>query len=370
MYTPGSSAGLPLSVLRSFDAPPPAVAADAEALRDRVSGIASGLLALVDIEADPLRSREHILLASILSASFAAGRGIDLAGIIRQVQKPPFDRVGVLDLESFYPSGDRFALMMALNNLLASPGFSSWTEGEPLDIARLLHTPRGKPRVSVLSIAHLSDPQRMFFVSVLLNEVIAWMRAQPGTSSLRAILYMDEIAGYFPPTAMPPSKRPMLTLLKQARAFGLGVVLATQNPVDLDYKGLSNCGTWFIGRLQTERDKLRVLDGLEGAAAGAGRGFERAQLDRVLSGLGSRVFLMNNVHEDGPVTFQSRWALSYLRGPLTRDQIRGLMDPHRSAATDGDAAQGRAAVGKGNAPGNAPRSPLRRSMIDRSCPRK
>ena len=333
IYTPGSNAGLPLSVLRSFAAPPRALLDDAEGLRDRVGGVVSGLLALVDIEADPLKSREYILLANILESSWRAGKDLDVAQLIRLVQKPPFETLGVLDLESFFPAADRFGLAMSFNNLLASPGFAAWTEGEPLDIGKLLYTAAGKPRISVLSIAHLSDAQRMFFVSVFLSEVLSWMRAQPGTSSLRALLYMDEIAGYFPPSAMPPSKRPMLTLLKQARAFGLGVVLATQNPVDLDYKGLSNAGTWFIGRLQTERDKLRVLDGLEGASAAAGRAFDRQKLDATLSGLPGRVFLMNNVHEDAPVVFQSRWALSYLRGPLQREQIRALMDERKAAAS-------------------------------------
>jgi hypothetical protein len=205
-------------------------------------------------------------------------------------------------------------------------------EGEPLDVPRLLWTPEGKPRLAVLSIAHLSDAERMFFVTLLLNEVIAWMRTQPGTSSLRALLYMDEVFGYFPPTANPPSKTPMLTLLKQARAFGVGVVLATQNPVDLDYKGLSNAGTWFLGRLQTERDKARVLDGLEGASASQGSGFDRKRIETILSGLGSRVFLMNNVHDNAPVLFQTRWALCYLRGPLTRSQIQTLTASRRTAA--------------------------------------
>ena len=219
---------------------------------------------------------------------------------------------------------------MSLNNLLASPGFEAWLEGEPLDIGKLLYTPGGKPRIAVLSIAHLSDSERMFFVTLVLNEMLSWTRRQSGTTSLRAILYMDEIFGYFPPVATPPSKRPLLTLLKQARAFGVGVVLATQNPVDLDYKGLSNAGTWFIGRLQTERDKQRLIEGLEGAASEGNQKFDRAKTEQILASLGKRVFLMNNVHEDAPVAFESRWAFSYLRGPLTRAQIRALMNGRES----------------------------------------
>ena len=312
-------------MLRSFDAPPPGLIEQAEAYRERVASTVSGLLALLGIVVDPITSREHILLANVLDHSWRAGHDLDMAGLIHAVQSPPFQKVGVLDLETFFPAKERFALAMKLNNLLASPGFAAWLEGDPLDVGGLLYTPAGKPRLSIMSIAHLSDNERMFFVTILLNEVLAWIRTQPGTSSLRAILYMDEIFGYFPPTANPPSKVPMLTLLKQARAFGLGVVLATQNPVDLDYKGLSNAGTWFLGRLQTQRDKDRVLEGLEGASTVAGHAFDRKKMDEILSGLGNRVFVMNNVHDDKPVVFQTRWALSYLRGPLTREQIQTLM---------------------------------------------
>jgi hypothetical protein len=336
VYTPGSSAGVPLTVLRSLSAPPATTMQNAEALRDAVSAAAGSLLGLMGIDSDPLRSREHILLANIFDRAWRDGQSVDMPALMRLIQQPPFDKVGVLDLESFFPAKERFALSMQLNNLLASPGFSAWMTGEPLDVQRLFYTPTGKPRLSILSISHLSDAERMFFVTILLSEVIGWMRNQSGTSSLRALLYMDEVFGYFPPSANPPSKTPMLTLLKQARAFGLGVVLATQNPVDLDYKGLANCGTWFLGRLQTERDKLRVLDGLEGASATAGHSFDRSEMEKILSGLGNRVFLMNNVHDDAPVVFQTRWALSYLRGPLTREQTSRLMAEKKAASSGAD----------------------------------
>ncbi|MDA0323491.1 MAG: DUF87 domain-containing protein [Verrucomicrobia bacterium] len=332
IYTPGSQAGLPISVIKSFAAPPPELLNDSDAVRDRIQASVSGLLALLGIDADPLQSREHILLSNILLHHWQKGKSLGLADLIREIQAPPFTVLGVFDLETFYPGKERMTLAMRLNNALASPGFSAWMEGDPLDCQRLLYTPEGKPRVSILSIAHLSESERMFFVTVLLNEVVSWMRTQPGTSSLRAILYMDEIFGYFPPTANPPSKLPMLTLLKQARAYGLGCVLATQNPVDLDYKGLANTGTWFIGRLQAERDKMRLLDGLEGATASAGQTFDRARIETILSGLGSRVFLMNNVHDDEPVLFHTRWAMSYLRGPLTRTQIERLMASRKRVA--------------------------------------
>jgi len=330
IYTPGSTAGVPVSILKSFAAPPPEILEDSELFQERISSTVTSLLGLLNIQADPIQSREHILVSSILAQMWQNGQDLDLAALIASVQNPPIPKIGVLDVETFYPSKDRFGLVMALNNLLASPGFSTWMDGVPLDIKQILYTEHGKPRVAVFSIAHLSDSERMFFVSMLLNQVLGWMRTLPGTTSLRALLYMDEIFGYFPPTANPPSKKPLLTLLKQARAFGVGVVLATQNPVDLDYKGLSNAGTWFIGRLQTERDKARVMEGLEGAAASAGSGFDRQRMNQLLAGLGSRVFLMNNTHDNEPVVFSTRWCMSYLRGPLTRTQIKDLMDPYKA----------------------------------------
>jgi hypothetical protein len=327
VYTPGSNAGIPVSILKSFAAPSQEILDDAEMLRERVSTMVTSLLGLVGVEADPIKSREHILLSTILDHTWKARQDLDLATLIQQIQTPPVAKIGVLDLDSFYPSKERFALAMQINNLLAAPGFSAWLEGEALDVGQMLHSPGGKPRLAIFSIAHLNDAERMFFVTLLLSQTLGWVRAQSGTTSLRAILYMDEIFGYFPPVANPPSKQPLLTLLKQARASGLGVVLATQNPVDLDYKGLANIGTWFIGRLQTERDKARVLEGLEGAAASSGKKFDKQGMEQTLASLGNRVFLLNNVHEDAPEVFQTRWTLSYLRGPLTRTQIKTLMDP-------------------------------------------
>ncbi|MFZ7127423.1 MAG: helicase HerA domain-containing protein [Desulfobacterales bacterium] len=324
VYTPGSTAGRPLSVLRSFRVPPASVLQDADAFGAYVQSTVSGLLGLIGVSADPLTSREHILLSTLLSHFWQEGKDLSLADVILGIQKPPFSRIGVFDLEVFFPGGDRMQFALRLNGLMAAPGFQSWMTGEPLNAQDLFYGHGGKPRISILSIAHLSDAERMFFVTLLLNELLSWMRRQPGTPSLRALFYMDEIFGYFPPVQNPPSKLPMMTLLKQARAYGLGMLLATQNPVDLDYKGLSNIGTWFIGRLQTERDKLRLLDGLEGVAAASAAGIDRAGLGSILSSLGSRVFLMHNVHEDAPRVFTTRWVMSYLRGPLTLAQIRTL----------------------------------------------
>jgi hypothetical protein len=332
VYTPGSRAGLPLSILETFNPPPSAILDEPELLAARVQSVATSVLSLAGIEGEATTSREHVLVATLLQEAWRGGRALDLASLIGQVQSPPMAKVGVLELESFFPATERFALAMRLNNVLAAPGFAAWLDGTPLDVAKMLYTAEGRPRIAVVSIAHLGDAERMFFVALLLEQVLAWVRAQRGTTSLRAVLYMDELFGYLPPTANPPSKTPLLTLLKQARAYGLGCVLSTQNPVDLDYKALSNAGTWFLGRLQTERDKARVLDGLEGVASGSGQGFDRAGLDTLLSSLDKRVFLLHNVHDRAPLLFQTRWAMSYLRGPMGRDEIRALMDPVRAAA--------------------------------------
>jgi hypothetical protein len=329
IYTPGSTAGRPLSLLRAFVVPPAAVRDDSEALHEHVDATATSILALLGIDADPIASREHILLANILAQAWNEGRDLDLAALIGAIQAPPFAQIGVMPLDTVFPPRDRMELAMRLNNLLAAPGFQNWLKGEPLDTASLLYDANGKPRGSVISIAHLGDAERMFFMTLLLADILAWTRAQPGTGSLRAILYIDELFGYMPPVANPPSKRLLLTLLKQARAYGLGVVLATQNPIDLDYRGLSNTGTWFIGRLQTERDKARVMEGLEGASGG--QAFDRAAMEATIAGLGKRVFLLHSVHEPAPVAFETRWTMSYLAGPMTREQIRTLQPPAPAA---------------------------------------
>ena len=292
-------------------------------MRDKILSTTSSLLGLLGIAADPIKSREHVFISTIIAQAWENGKDLNIVSLIQQVQNPPFSKIGALDVDTFYPPKERMGLSISLNNLLASPGFQAWMEGAPLDIKTLLYTKEGKPKISIISIAHLSDSERMFFVTLLLNEFIDWMRRQEGTSSLRAILYMDEIFGFFPPTAMPPSKLPMLTLLKQARAFGVGVILVTQNPVDLDYKGLSNCGTWFIGKLQTERDKARVIEGLNTASNGE---IDATSLDKMIALTGNRIFIMRSVHKKDPILFQTRWTLSYLRGPLTLAQIASLTD--------------------------------------------
>ncbi len=321
VYTPGSDAGIPVSVLSSLEAPPLPWDANREILRERIGSTVTALLGLVGFtDVDPLRSREHILLANLFENAWSRGKNLTLTELILQTQSPPMPNLGAFPVETFFPSKDRMSLALQLNNILAAPAFETWRAGQPLDIQGLLFTPDGRPRHSVFYLAHLSDAERMFFVTLLLTAVETWMRTQAGTASLRALLYMDEIFGYLPPQSNPPSKIPMLRMLKQARAFGLGLILATQNPVDVDYKGLSNTGTWFIGKLQTERDKERLLDGLTSADGS----LDRSAFDSLISGLGKRVFIMHNVHNKKPLLFQTRWAMNFLAGPLTRNQIPAL----------------------------------------------
>lgn len=344
LYTPGSTSARPISILRSFTRPKDTD--DLEALAERVSTLVSGLLGLIDIDADPLSSKEHILLSNIIQTEWLAGRDVEIVKLIALIQDPPMDRIGAFEIEAYYPKKERFELATRINNLIASPQFAVWTTGDGIDIDDLFYTEAGKPRVSILSIAHLDDKQRMFFVTLLLNELVSWMRAQSGTGSLRCLLYMDEIFGYLPPVANPPSKRLFLTLLKQARAFGLGLVLATQNPGDLDYKALSNVGTWFIGRLQTERDKEKVLEGLLTANSGA----DKATLSQQLAGLGKRVFLMNNTKDSRPVLFNTRWVLSYLAGPIMRNRFKelaGETEAPQAAAATADSGTASTAAGVG-----------------------
>jgi len=331
IYTPGSDSGVPINILGSFKAPGIDFDSDAEMLRERIQGTVAALLGMIDKDADPARSREGILLATLFEHHWRKNEDLDLGTIIMGVQSPPFKKLGVFDVDTFFPEKDRFELAMDFNTLVASPQFQYWLKGDDLDIEKIYYTAEGKPRHSVFYIAHLSDSERMFFVTLLLNSMITWMRRQSGTTSLRSLLYFDEIFGYFPPTANPPSKKPLLTLLKQARAYGVGSVLVTQNPVDIDYKGLSNAGTWFIGKLQTERDKARVLEGLKGAIAEAG-GSGEVDFSTLISSLSSRVFLMHNVHDRAPIIFNTRWAMSYLRGPMTRPQVKTLMKERKSGS--------------------------------------
>jgi len=328
VYTPGSGAGIGLNIVGSLVAPP--AGTDPEVLADEIEGFVSGLLGLVGIEADPLSSREHILLSNLVLHEWSSGRNLDLPSLVGMVQQPPIRKLGVFEIDQFFPPKDRTAFAMRLNGLLASPAFTAWMSGVPLNIDAMLRTPDGRPRCAIVTTAHLGDQERQFVTTLVLSKLVTWMRRQSGTTDLRALLYMDEVAGYLPPTASPPSKKPIMTLMKQARAFGVGVVLSTQNPVDVDYKALSNAGTWMIGRLQTDRDKQRLLDGMSAASGGV----DVKAVGDTISGLAKREFVLRRAGKDQPEVFTTRWAMSYLRGPLTRDQIAVLMADQKAALPD------------------------------------
>ncbi|HEX2783448.1 MAG TPA: helicase HerA-like domain-containing protein [Ilumatobacteraceae bacterium] len=326
IYTPGSNAGIGLNIVGSLQAPHDV--SDSEVVGDEIEGFVSGLLSLVDIDADPLSSREHILLSNLILNEWTSGRSLDLPTLVGLVQQPPIRKLGVFELDQFFPPKDRTALAIRLNGLLASPSFGAWMTGPALDIASLLRTPDGKPRCAIVTTSHLSDQERQFVTTLVLSKLVTWMRGQSGTTDLRVLVYMDEVAGYLPPTATPPTKKPIMTLMKQGRAFGVGVVLSTQNPVDIDYKALSNAGTWMIGRLQTDQDKKRLLDGMSAASGGV----DVKAIDDIIAGLAKREFVLRRAGKDQPEVFTTRWAMSYLRGPLTRDQIATLMADQKKAA--------------------------------------
>jgi hypothetical protein len=348
VYTPGASAGVPLNVVGSLAAPPAAEAADIEAVRQEIAGYVTSLLGLAGEDADPVRSPAHTLLATLIERSWAHQRDLDLAQLIAQVLEPPLRKLGVFDLDTFLPPDDRRALAMRLNTLVASPSFTTWLQGRPLDVGDLLRVDDGRAHASILSIAHLSDAERQAVVSLTLGRLITWMRAQSGTGTLRALVYIDEVFGLVPPTAAPPSKQPILTLLKQARAYGVGVVLATQNPIDLDYKAMSNAATWAVGRLQTERDKARIVEALRSVRGDV----DVAALDRAISGLDKRQFVLHSAHIDQPVELTSRWAMSYLAGPMTAAQLR-MLSTGGAAADPGGAPAGQAATTVDPAPATA-----------------
>ena len=336
IYTPGSSAGVSLNVLSSLDAPPSQIIEDSDSFSSYIKTTVSSLLALIGVEADPVESKEYILLAQLITKSWLAAESLSLEDLIGRVISPSFKKIGVLPLEAFYPQAERFKLATKFNAVIASPTFSAWLEGDDLDIQKLLYDENGKAKISIFSISHLNDDERMFFVTILLNKYIAWMRRQSGTSALKTILYMDEIFGFFPPIKNPPSKEPMLLMLKQARAFGVGIILSTQNPVDLDYKGLSNIGTWFIGRLQTTQDIDRVIDGLGGKV---GSNYNKKEIQTLLANLKKRSFFLKSAHLDDIRLFSTRWVMSYLKGPLKRDEISQLMEAQKAQLKATEAAQ-------------------------------
>jgi hypothetical protein len=320
IYTPGSGAGVGLNVLGSMKAPSLDWESQGELINDEIEAFVSSLLSLAGIESNPVSGPEHILLSTIIETFWREGRDLDLATLVGQVPKPPFRKLGVFDVDTFFPEKDRMALAMKLNGLLASPSFAAWLEGAPLDVGQML-TGGDKTKAAIVYLSHLSDAERMFVVTLLFSKVVSWFRTQPGTSDLRALIYMDEVFGYVPPTAEPPSKKPILTILKQARAHGVGLVLSTQNPIDLDYKAMSNASTWMVGRLQTENDKKRILEGIDSATGGV----DVAAVDKQISDLEKRQFVMASAKASEPKLFGTRFAMSYLAGPLTRERVSTLM---------------------------------------------
>jgi hypothetical protein len=344
ILTPGSTAGVPLNLVGDMSPPDSSFDEHGESLRDEIEGLVSGLLVLAGIEADPLTSREHILLSNLVEHAWRAGRSLDLATLIREVQAPPLRKLGVFEVDAFFPARDRTKLAMRLNGLMASPSFAEWMMGEHLDVEALLWSADGRPRASIVHLSHLSDSARQFVVTLLLTKLVTWMRKLPGTSELKALIYADEVMGFAPPTAEPPTKRPILTLYKQARAHGVGVVMATQNPVDLDYKLMSNAGTWMVGRLQTQRDKARILEGLRSASGEV----DVSAWDARIGALGKRQFLLKSAKSAEPTLFTTRWAMSFLRGPLTRAELLALRKERSewtSAPADPPAGEARASVG-------------------------
>ncbi len=376
LYTPGSGAGVPLSLLGSLRAPKADWGREAEVIRDQIEGFVSSLLTIADIDADPLSSREHILLSNIIEQQWRDGRDLELGDLIRFVQAPPLRKLGVFALDDFYPEKERRELALRLNGLMASPSFAAWLEGRPLDIEGMVRAADGRPAASIVYLAHLSDAERQFVVTLLLTGLITWMRQQSGTSDLRLLVYMDEMFGFAPPTAQPPTKKPILTIFKQARAYGVGMVVSTQNPVDLDYKVISNAGTWMLGRLQTERDKARVLEGLRSASGAV----DVDAIDALLTNLRKREFVLRSARSAEPVVFTSRWAMSYLRGGLTREEVarltrerRSEADPEATSVESGASGTGGAAAALAPAPATSaaspgPASPSEKTLADDETP--
>lgn len=326
IFTPGSSAGLPVSIVQGFKAPGAELAWDEEGMLEKIRNTVSALLSLLGISADPLTSQPHILISNIIDHYWRLGRDLSLEELILNIQKPPFQRLGVFEVNQLMDEKERVELAFKINNIVAAPSFRFWKTGMPLSAGRFFEKKEGKVPVNIFYIAHLNDNERMFFLSLLLNDIVDWIRKQPGATDLKYLFYMDEIYGYLPPYPQnPPSKNPLMILMKQARAFGLGVVLVTQNPKDIDYKALTNTGTWFIGKLQAETDRERVMEGLRGILDASGDSLDATEINNLLSSLKKRVFLVKNVHESGVKLFNTRWAISYLAGPLTREQIKDLM---------------------------------------------
>ncbi len=323
VVTPGSSAGEPLHVLSSLERRSSRWDTDPESAQSALSAAVSLVLRLLGRDPDPAKSKEHVLLSVLAERRLRLGEQADIGSLMTDLMNPPLSTIGALPINSFMKRSERQELVGALNSLLASPTFSSWREGASLDVGEWLTTKNGRTPGVVLSVAHLDDEERALVLGVVLEEVLSWVRGLRGSSELKALVVFDEVYGFLPPhPANPPTKRPLVALMKQARAFGVGVVVATQNPMDLDYRALSNAGLWCIGRLQTDADRARVTEGL---ASSVGAGTDAKELNRSLSRLAPRWFVMRNAHvpEAGSVLLNPRHTMSLMRGPLTRAELRG-----------------------------------------------
>ncbi len=317
IITPGSDAGEPLHLLSALERRSPRWDTDVDSARTTLEAAISLVLRLMGREHEPTRSREHALLTAIAERRLRANVSTTLEALLPDVLEPPFDSIGALTVEQYMSEKSRASLAADLNTLIASSSLARWRAGQDLDVGRWMQPVDEKTPATIVSVAHLDESERALALGVVLEETLAWVRSQSGTSRLRALVVFDEVYGFLPPHPhAPPTKRPLVALMKQARAFGVGVLLATQNPMDLDYRALSNAGTWIIGRLQTDADRARVIEGLGERAKGP--------MAKLVQKIAPRWFVVRESGSGAPALLQPRWAISVLRGPMTAAEVRRL----------------------------------------------
>jgi hypothetical protein len=327
VITPGHNSGESLHVLSALEQPGGSWHTDRDGTRASVSAAISLLLRLIGRDPDAARSREHALLSVFVERRLERGLPCDLGALLQDLLEPPIQIVGSLPIDSYVSAKARADFAASLNTLLVSPSFVNWRQGASLRIGEWLKPASeradGKTPLVIVSVAHLDDDDRALVLGVLLEEFLSWVRSLPGTQDLRALLVFDEVYGYLPPHPhKPATKQPLMLLLKQARAYGVGVILATQNPMDIEYRALSNASLWYVGRLQTDADRARVVEAM---SQSGGTGAQSApRLAHLIKQLKNRFFIMRNLRaKDATLTLhQPRWAMSYLRGPLTPAEVR------------------------------------------------
>jgi hypothetical protein len=359
VVTPGASIAEPLNVLSSLSHRSALWGVDDEAAHDELAAGISLVLRLAGFDGEP-RGREHVVLSALAVRRIERGEPAPLAVLLSDLLNPPIAQIGAMAFDDFFPPKDRQALAQGLNTLLASPRLASWQKGAPLDVASWL-APRadGKTPAVIVSVAHLEDEERLLVLGLLLDQMLSYVRGLSGSSSLRALLVFDEIFGFLPPHPHnPPTKRPLLALLKQARAFGVGTIVATQNPMDVDYKALSNAGAWIIGRLQTDADRERVVEGLRGADGGLS-GLEPGEVENLLRNLPPRTFFVRDVHAKPACGLvRSRCAMSWLRGPVTRRELAAVWKALADRPVEVEVAQAAAPAASLTAPGAPTAQPV------------